>query len=1711
MLKRFKQARYNHIPKVLTGLLLAVILAFGSLGSETASASPGSWSFSHPSITKATLYGVWGNSASNVYAGVTLNAADLAILGYNSDGASDDVAIIALADIPAGTVIFITDNGWNSSTGGFTSGGENIITWTTPAITAGTIVNANSLPGSQSGVIATLGTFGDQILIYQTVDDTPTGSPTVIYAFNNRSTTPITTGKWQQTTPPASQTNDSNLPAGTTEVTSSGGAGNAFGLMGHSDNMIYVGPTTAADKATWLSRIHTPANWSTSNSVPQDISPGGTYLPLNVTVSSTTGTIEIINDTVPDGPQDFSFGYGPWPASGVPLMFQLDDDTDGALPNMKTFSNVTPGAYRAALSADANYATTISCVDPTNNTTIGDPDVEGLAAFIDVAAGETVTCTFENSLVYDLALKKVAATGPFRAGDPVTFTITISNQGAVDAFDIDIIDYVPSRTSYTSSNAASVTTSDNGNPVVVSDNGGGLFEVDTLAAGDSVNLDVILTIDSNFSGISIRNWAEIQDASDIDGGATATDVDSTPNGTNFNETGETNDLTDDDVTDEDGKNGGDEDDHDPAEIAVTPVFDLALRKTRVGPATILPGDDVTFTITITNQGVITAVNIQLADYIPAGFSLSPNDTNNWAPPGGTGTVHKTIPGILIPNGASTSTNIVLRADGEIAAGAYTNTAEISGYLFVGFDDIDSTPDQTNGNGPGETTNLEDDQIDEDAIANPATDDEDDHDIATVDVIVPGPEGTRSEIVNGDLVVTLPSAGGTNFAILLDGGNVVISDSVGISNLLFSSITGDIIVNGSSNDDRLTVDFSGGSPIPTGSVLIFDGGGEQTAAGDSLVMQNMGTRDSIVYDYKNLSDGTLVFGNQFSVEYRDLEPIFVDATALSATLVLTDTDDTATLTDLGSGMSRLDGTTFETTDFANPVADGLLRFELGAGKDELHIDSLALNPGTELFVDGEAGDDSVVWDTSARIHTSGVLSATFNADFVINFGADFQVVISGTVPGISYDRIWVNDPLGVVIGNNVTLAVSFVNGFMPSVGDSFTIIENVHTLPPIFGTFDGLAEGDALTVDGVTMTISYGGGPDTNDLILTVTSVPADGVLGGLVWNDIDSSGTQNGMEPALESATLFVRRAGDDDTLNTADDVILPDAVVDASGRYTVENLPADEYLLTFDVLSVPVGLEPISGNDRMTVTLGASEVITDVDVPLTYIGKAAVGNYVWEDENGNGDFASDTSEAEFDGGIDGVTMMLWLEQANAGTIDPADDLLLDITTTGNDASTTGTTETGWYSFEVAADGVQTFWVSVGGTNFDPSGALDGYTQTSGSDGRTLLPALSAGGDDTVDFGYAQTGDIGDFVWYDTDGDGEQDTGEPGIPSVVVSLTLSSGSIITTETDANGIYSFDDRLPGDYTAIVGNGIPVNAVNTTGADSQSSPYALTLSSGQDVDDADFGYDVPTSYVITHTNDVINEARAGEEMEFTVVITNTGGSWITSLPVRYYYDERIMRFESSTPTPDVAADDGELDWSDLLSISNSLAPGDSIQIVLTFKALRDPGTLNGNSTTNTVETLDGWADPDGPATVSAAALAPAVTGPLGSIEPVDGIEGSGIDSSVVILASTGVQMVSSSVTQTEAGTLIRWATNNELRVRGFHLLRESNGQMTQLNSEVIVAQSSGQVAGGSYEYTDTETDAGATYWLDVEGIDGSAERVQLGSSGSTGDIFLPLITR
>ncbi|MEA3288519.1 MAG: choice-of-anchor D domain-containing protein [Candidatus Marinimicrobia bacterium] len=64
------------------------------------------------------------------------------------------------------------------------------------------------------------------------------------------------------------------------------------------------------------------------------------------------------------------------------------------------------------------------------------------------------------------------------------------------------------------------------------------------------------------------------------------------------------------------------------------------------------------------------------------------------------------------------------------------------------------------------------------------------------------------------------------------------------------------------------------------------------------------------------------------------------------------------------------------------------------------------------------------------------------------------------------------------------------------------------------------------------------------------------------------------------------------------------------------------------------------------------------------------------------------------------------------------------------------------------------------------------------------------------------TGSVGDKVWIDTDGDGIQDAGEPGLSGVTVSLYGKDNPFIaSTTTDENGEYLFENLSPSEYYII----------------------------------------------------------------------------------------------------------------------------------------------------------------------------------------------------------------------------------------------------------------------------------------------------------------------
>lgn len=251
---------------------------------------------------------------STGYSQPNLAVNDIVVLQVNSDGGSDELALLALADIPENEIFYISDISWNAIGSTYGSSTERGIKLTVASggFSAGTIIRIDNPTGALyeledsglgtleyyevSGVVETgssrelvLSTSGDQVIIFQTTDGVITSTKTFIYGFSFYNSG--TSDGWQASgTPLISTSGDSHLPPGLTALNSaqsnktSACAIGMGGLVGHVDNWQYTGPVTSGDKNEWLTRVHTLSNWSSNNTTVysnNNIASGG-----NVTVTS---------------------------------------------------------------------------------------------------------------------------------------------------------------------------------------------------------------------------------------------------------------------------------------------------------------------------------------------------------------------------------------------------------------------------------------------------------------------------------------------------------------------------------------------------------------------------------------------------------------------------------------------------------------------------------------------------------------------------------------------------------------------------------------------------------------------------------------------------------------------------------------------------------------------------------------------------------------------------------------------------------------------------------------------------------------------------------------------------------------------------------------------------------------------------------------------------------------------------------------------------------------------------------------------------------------------------------------------------------------------------------------------------------------------------------------------------------------------------------
>ncbi|MEQ1643361.1 MAG: FG-GAP-like repeat-containing protein, partial [Pyrinomonadaceae bacterium] len=252
-------------------------------------------------------------------------------------------------------------------------------------------------------------------------------------------------------------------------------------------------------------------------------------------------------------------------------------------------------------------------------------------------------------------------------------------------------------------------------------------------------------------------------------------------------------------------------------------------------------------------------------------------------------------------------------------------------------------------------------------------------------------------------------------------------------------------------------------------------------------------------------------------------------------------------------------------------------------------------------------------TSPGILTLNTL--TFNA------GSTLDIEIGGTAPGNTATN---HDQLNVFSTVNLggaTLSLSAVSPFVPSIGDTFVIVNNDNS-DPVVGTFAGLAEGATITGflgSGLNAKISYVGG-DGNDIVLTAVLPPADVVVSAASLADFGSVTVGN------TSATQTYNVSGVNLTANL---------VVTAPANYEISLSPTSGFggMISIapssgTVLSTPIyarfvpGTTGALGGDITNASTGA----TTENVAVTGTGGAATcvappANMIaWYSAEGNAD-----------------------------------------------------------------------------------------------------------------------------------------------------------------------------------------------------------------------------------------------------------------------------------------------------------------------------------------------------------------------------------------------------------------------------------------------------------------------------------------------------------
>ena len=525
-----------------------------------------------------------------------------------------------------------------------------------------------------------------------------------------------------------------------------------------------------------------------------------------------------------------------------------------------------------------------------------------------------------------------------------------------------------------------------------------------------------------------------------------------------------------------------------------------------------------------------------------------------------------------------------------------------------------------------------------------------------------------------------------------------------------------------------------------------------------------------------------------------------------------------LTATGAGPDGQFGTADDTTQTTTTDNNGIYNFPVTAGNYRVVVNNppdgltpTQTPPGTIVVAAGENFDTADFGFSPAQ---TGSIGDT--------------VYIDGNRNNVQ------DDEEEGIPGATVTLVLPGPDGQLGTGDDTTqtttTNDQGIYTFPNLPGgnyrvTATSPREGDIPTqTQPDPIELQPGQNLDTVDFGFVPGQLGGEQSIGDTVYNDTNRNNQQDDGETGIPGATVTLTDPGEDGEFGTPDDTTLT-TTTNENGNYSFPNLTPGNYRVT---TTTPDGLTPTQTPPE-TVALAENQILDTVDFGFApqQDGTGSLGDTVYSDTNSNN--TQDDGEA----GIPGVTVTL---------TGPGPDGQLD---TDDDTTQTTTTD---------SNGVYGF------TNLPPANYRVTTTTPEGLTPTQTQPDiinLQSGQDiDTIDFGFVGqqqgqgTGSIGDTVYNDINGNGQQDPGEPGIGGVIVNYAGTGpdgefGNSLDdddtsgrTRTDSNGNYTFPNLPAGTYRVTINDQSqePIRGLSQI----QTPSGLIDLDPGENFEDADFGF-------------------------------------------------------------------------------------------------------------------------------------------------------------------------------------------------------------------------------------------------------------------------------